>query len=336
MPKVFRNDPGRPILPVIGKIVKGRKDENGKPVDLPYFVFKGKTPQIQQEFVSLYGEQPQELEIGLPYATTRECVDVWNEEWGASLKTRCDGVHRVDPSSKAPIGACLQNCRCVPIARMPVILRRLGRLAVAVVETRSVYDIHRLRNSLSAIEKYGGILSKIPFVLRRTEETISRPVAGGRQRRTAFLLSIEVDPAYAAAMVSRLEVSPIGGVLDLEALPEAPPEEIAPIEIDDALEEPATPAPVPVRERMLAIAKAVGGDSRSCKQAIEFRYPDRAAADLTEGELAMALDILLVQAAGGNFAETMAKLQQIKNEKGFQWGAPLEEEIAFAESWTSR
>ena len=82
----------QPQFPQIGQLRKGKKDEQGRPIDLDYFRFTSEVPGVAETFNAIYGEEPRLINVFLPHQTTDENWDAWNEEYVASgLVHRCDG-----------------------------------------------------------------------------------------------------------------------------------------------------------------------------------------------------------------------------------------------------
>ena len=196
-------------FPCVGHLRKGgaKEQKNGKEVmgkDLTYFRFDTDDQRAAKMFQAAYGDRPERINVFLPYRSTEENFSAWQESWLAGgLQHRCDGetcviwydaaarVYRQEPKP-CPGG-------CKEVGRMSVIIPELQRLAYVTVETHSVNDIMVLTENLQAVESMSGDLRNIPFVLKRAIREISTPGEGGKRvRRAKSLLSIEVDPMWAA------------------------------------------------------------------------------------------------------------------------------------------
>lgn len=198
-------------FPNIGKLRKGGvKPENGKAPgkDLTYFRFDTDDRRAETMFHAVYGEQPSQINVYLPLQTAAQNFTCWQEAYVAGgLTHRCDGEtciiwldgtkYRTDPIP-CPGG-------CKEVGRLMVIIPELQRFAYVTVETHSVHDIIRLQENLQAVEFLRGDLRGIPFILKRTPVEISTPTLDGkRARREKWLLSIEVDPAWAALQLESM------------------------------------------------------------------------------------------------------------------------------------
>lgn len=210
-------------FPCIGKLRKGGEKtkrtitdkKTGQPkeietygADLTYFRFDTDDQRAATHFHAAYGEEPSEINVYLPHQASSENFSCWQEAYLAGgLQHRCDGEtcviwldngeYRTDPKP-CPGG-------CKEVGRMMVIIPELQRFAYVAVETHSVHDIIRLQENLQAVEFLRGDLRGIPFVLKRTPVEISTPGENGkRTRREKWLLSIEVDPAWAALQLESM------------------------------------------------------------------------------------------------------------------------------------
>lgn len=204
-------------FPCIGKLRKGgpkRQGKNGKEimgVDLNHFRFDTDDALAMQRFTEAYGEEPDTVTVFLPYVSTAENFSAWQEHWvGGGLRHRCDGetcvmwldeksgTYRTDPIP-CPGG-------CKETGRLMVIIPELQRFAYVSVETHSIWDIITLEENLQAIESLRGSLQGIPFNLKRRPREISTPGPDGKRvRREKWLLSIEVDPTWAAMQLDAMQ-----------------------------------------------------------------------------------------------------------------------------------
>ncbi len=198
-------------FPNIGKLRKGGvRPENGKAPgkDLTYFRFDTDDQRAASHFHAAYGEQPAQINVYLPLQTAAQNFTCWQEAYVAGgLTHRCDGEtcviwldgtkYRTDPKP-CPGG-------CKEVGRLMVIIPELQRFAYVTVETHSINDIIRLQENLQAVEFLRGDLRGIPFILKRTPVEISTPTTDGkRARREKWLLSIEVDPTWAALQLESM------------------------------------------------------------------------------------------------------------------------------------
>lgn len=198
-------------FPNIGKLRKGGvKPETGKAPgkDLTYFRFDTDDERAAKMFRAVYGDEPAEINVYLPHQTAEQNFSCWQEAYVAGgLTHRCDGEtcviwqdngrYRTDPKP-CPGG-------CKEVGRLMVIIPELQRFAFVTAETHSVNDIMTLQENLQAVEFLRGDLRGIPFILKRRPKEISTPTADGkRARREKWLLSIEVDPAWAALQLDSM------------------------------------------------------------------------------------------------------------------------------------
>jgi len=206
----------------IGQLRKGapkKKDRPGE--DLTYFrvTFLEGEEEAAAMFGETYGDQPQEVNIRLPFNTVEENFDAWRETYvQGGLVHRCDGEYvqyEVDPGTGSilvmngldadgkPV-KCDGDADCQPTGRLKVIVPELRRLAFMTVLTTSLWDILNISRQLEAIRHVNdGQLQRVPLVLKRRPRDISTPSGSGgkRARRTKWLLSVEADPAWVEARV---------------------------------------------------------------------------------------------------------------------------------------
>ena len=214
-------------FPCIGKLRKGgkkRPGKNGKEQfgeDLTYFRFDTEDERAAKMFAAAYGPEPDTIAVYLPYPTTAENFSAWQEDWLAGgLQHRCDGetcVMWLDTkigSYHTSPKPCPGGCK--PVGRLMVIIPELQRFAYVNVETHSQWDIMTLEENLLAVESLRGNLQGIPFILKRRPREISTPGPDGkRMRREKWLLSIEVDPAWAAVQLEYMHRAALTvGVVD--------------------------------------------------------------------------------------------------------------------------
>jgi len=275
----------QPQFPQIGSLRKGKRDEQGRPMDLDYFRFTSEIPGVEETFTSIYGEEPRLINVFLPHQTTDENWQAWNEEYVASgLVHRCDGEFVVryrdaqtgtyvtpEPNTiKCPYASGekerTQGQGCHPTGRLQVVVRELKRFAYVMVTTSAFNDIPKLDGQLRALEGIYGDLRGIPMQLRRLPSKISTPksekrdgkwvLTKDRARRESWLLSIEAAPDWADMQLEsqRIQALPdIPEMLQIEATIEG---EVIPREAWGA--EPEEPEDVMGAPPTLAEALQVG------------------------------------------------------------------------------
>lgn len=198
-------------FPKLGTLRKGApKPERGPGRDLNYFRFDPIDAQTGKDFADHYGDEPRSINVFLPYATTDENFQCWQEEYSASeLKHRCDGefVYERDKRTGQLVKTdrpCPGNCQ--EVGRLTVIIPELKRFAYVTVLTGSAHDLAELLSNLQAIEMLQRDLRGIPMVLRRVKRMISTPMQDGKKRRVEkWLLNIEVAPQWARSMLTSME-----------------------------------------------------------------------------------------------------------------------------------
>lgn len=215
------------MFPELGCLRKGApKTDPKKPgEDLEYFRFDTKDEDAAAEFLELFGDQPREIEIKLPFHTTDENFEAWREEYAASgLKHRCDGETCTQWLDKKTGRYCFDPIPCPggckQTGRLKVIITALERFAYVTVTTTSIWDIITLHQNLMALEMLRGSLRGIPMILGRRERWISTPADGGkRERRKKWLLCVEAKPEWV-----KLELV----AQERATRPPAPPRELRP------------------------------------------------------------------------------------------------------------
>lgn len=221
-------------FPCVGRLRKGGKKEvktinkNGQQKeietygkDLTYFRFDTDDQRAAAHFQAAYGDQPSAINVFLPHQTAAQNFSCWQEAYVAGgLTHRCDGetcviwydaknhCYKTDPIPCPYLNADPEVKKkegCKEVGRLMVIIPELQRFAYVTVETHSINDIIRLQENLQAVEFLRGDLRGIPFILKRTPVEISTPTSDGkRARREKWLLSIEVDPAWAALQLESM------------------------------------------------------------------------------------------------------------------------------------
>jgi hypothetical protein len=242
-------------FPEIGQIRKGaKKPENAPGKDLTYFrvEFDEKEVATIATFTKLYGKEPTDINIVLPFSGIDQLWDAWLEAYTAGrLVARADGekflylvdcktgnilvINGLDVATGKPrpytagqiVGYDYQNkpVKCKETARLKVVIPELQRLAYLTVLTGSKNDIANISAQLLAIQIFcagmGKGLGGTPLVLRRRPHEVSCPDPKNkslRVRRTKWLLSIEADPEFVkAALIETKRLALPGNGL---ALPE--------------------------------------------------------------------------------------------------------------------
>lgn len=210
-----------PTFPLIGSIRKGaKKTEEKKPgPDLTYFRY---VPLEEEEeaalkFHQVYGDEPREINIFLPFDEIERNFEAFMERHTASaLQCRGDGetafLWRDEDgvmqhiSKPCPLPLCKG---CKETGRLKIIIPELRRLAYVVVHTTSVWDIIELTANLEAIRLLtGNGLKGIPLVLKRRPRMVSTPRENGKRvRQEIWLLSIEADPRWMRAQLKAMEIA---------------------------------------------------------------------------------------------------------------------------------
>lgn len=245
----------------LGVLRKGapKPEQGNRPgQDLHHFRFDCDDTDAAAAFRHSYGDEPTHVNVYLPYATTAENFEAFQEEWSASaLLHRCDGVTMTrwlgkDNKYHDDPQPCTGNCK--PVGRLMVIIPELRRFAYVTVQTTSKHDIMTLQSNLEAAEMLRGDLRGIPFVVSRRPREISTPRAGkddkaSRVRTEKWLLSIEPAPAWVRYELAAMERAalPAGTI---KALPDGRSLNIVDGEIldDPEMDEPDEEDPPPAPE----------------------------------------------------------------------------------------
>ncbi len=198
-------------FPKVGVLRKGGvRPESGKAPgkDLTYFRFDSDDARANAHFRATYGDEPTMINVFLPHQTAAQNFSCWQEAYVAGgLMHRCDGETCVIWLDGKKYSTEPKPCPggCKEVGRLMVIIPELQRFAYVTVETHSINDIIRLQENLQAVEFLRGDMRGIPFILKRTPVEISTPTPDGkRARREKWLLSIEVDPAWAALQLESM------------------------------------------------------------------------------------------------------------------------------------
>jgi len=263
MPIIGLTDRGL-AFPEIGQLRKGApKNEQGYVgKDLNYFrvTFDEAETAAAATFKRVYGEQPKEVNIVLPFDDIDRVWEAWLECYTAGrMVARADGqryIYRVNPQTGEMVvkngepftpykdgevvaeiitGNKKEQLKCKPTGRLKVVIPELQRLAYVTVLTTSINDIGNISAQLEAIKKInGGRIVGIPLVLRRRPKKISTPDKDGkRARRLKYMLSIEADPEWVKAKLLEVKSLALPGN-GLALLPEPQPhEDPAPEHQDD-------------------------------------------------------------------------------------------------------
>ena len=251
MPIKGLTDRKTPTFPKIGDIRKGAKktqdDRPGK--DLTYFRYAALEGEAlaAAKFAEVYGDEPREINILLPFDEIDRNFDAFMERHTAgALQCRGDGetafMWRDDDGKMqhTPKPCPSDGCEgCKETGRLKVIIPELRRLAFVTVHTTSIWDIQELTNNLRALKSMtGNGLRGIPLVLKRRPRKVSTPRAGGKRvRQEKWLLSIEADQSWVEAQLEAMRVQALPqlpGALngeELEALEWEKTEEIDDIDI---------------------------------------------------------------------------------------------------------
>ncbi|HUW23729.1 MAG TPA: hypothetical protein VMW39_06845, partial [bacterium] len=218
-------------FPEIGRIRKGMKGEKGNPIDLDYFrvEFSEGEEETENKFMAIYGSEPKEINIFLPFNEIESMFDGWLEAYVASrMLARSDGewVHyRCDSQTGEAIvlngidvktgerekhpeddiaGQDYQGkpVKYSPIGRLKVIVPELERAAYLMVTTGSWNDIRNISQQLAGLKELNnGVIKGVPLNLRRRDKEVMVPLKDKKQRMTKSLLSIEADPNWVAARI---------------------------------------------------------------------------------------------------------------------------------------
>jgi hypothetical protein len=207
-----------PKFPQIGTLRKGGEKVNGRMgKDLDESLrFVSNDPLVQAQFEKVYGNNPQQVQVLLPYKSAQANFDAWVEAYSAgSLLWRGDGerlVLRLRDDGKAYEKWALDDPSAPEqpeggkqVGRLQVIVPALNRLGYVTVLTSSKHDIMNLHSTLSAMENLAGTLTGIQFTLKRVPSEISTPTeTAKRARRTKWLLHLEPSMGYVSAQLDTL------------------------------------------------------------------------------------------------------------------------------------
>ena len=189
--------------------------------DLDHFRFDKAKPEVMAKFKEVYGDQPREINVFLPFATKDENFDAWMKEYGAGgLKTKCTRPENREGGiilwqdntgmfSTEPKACQWPNCECKPTGVLMVIIPELvpvGGIGAVWVLTKAWNDCLELSRNLTAAEitarNLGRTLIGIPFILSRRLDDISCPPRKGsngkRVKDKKWMLHLEPHPAWVA------------------------------------------------------------------------------------------------------------------------------------------
>lgn len=224
-------------FPEIGQIRKGAAKQEGgnRPgADLPYFrvEFDGKDRR-GEKFLKVYGPQPTDINVILPFNEIDRNWDAWYEAYTAGrMVARSDGenftylvgiktgehvvINGLDKNSQPVahreiVGTYEKQkggseiVKMKPVGRLKVVVPELQSLAYLTVHTTSIHDIMNISSQLEAIQQMNsGRIAGVPLVMRRRKKMISTPDLNDkskRVRREKFLISIEADPEWVKQML---------------------------------------------------------------------------------------------------------------------------------------
>lgn len=214
-------------FPKIGDIRKGApKDKQGRVgADLDYFRYVPLEGEEEAEarFHEVFGDQPREIEIVLPFAEIERNLAAYMERHTAgALQCRGDiegGTAHMWRDKNGEIRHTPKQCPdppcegCKEVGRLNVIIPALRRFARVEVHTTSKWDIIELYGNLRALRKMtGNGLKGIPLVLKRRPRTVSTPRANGKRvRQEKWFLSLEADPEYVEAQLQAMAKEALAG-----------------------------------------------------------------------------------------------------------------------------
>lgn len=237
-------------FPEIGQIRKGAKKTARRPgKDLTYFrvEFAEGEEETDALFEKIYGTEPNNINVILPFNEIERCWGAWLEGYTAGrMVARSDGeyiVYQVDTETgdikvingkDVKTGAPVpytedmvvgkdykgKPVTCKPVGRLRVFIPELGRAAYLTVLTSSLHDIANLSDQLGALKRLNyGQIAGIPLVLRRRPKKISVPMPDGKRvRQEKWMLSIEADPQWVRLKIAETKRLALPG--NGELLPE--------------------------------------------------------------------------------------------------------------------
>ena len=290
-------------FPQIGTLRKGApKPDKGPGRDLKHFRFDSDDVDATERFQLVYGDEPTNVRVFLPFRTAQENFEAWQEHWTAgALQHRCDGetcvlwlTNRHTYSQDAKPCPHLnvdksERDRCKPTGRLKVIIPELRRLAYVTVLTSSIHDIMELSAQIEALEAFRGDLRGIPLILRRQPREISTPSGadGKRRRMEKWLLSIEAAPTWVDLQLQAQEQAALPAPMKLLPAPPADPRTGEIWDADEDADTPAAPEPVQPtvpsdRDRMLRKIAKLTSEADALELEVELLMPLEA---MTDAEL---------------------------------------------------
>lgn len=226
-------------FPQIGRIKKGEMITKGNktyPVDLDYFkadFAEGEEgDKLREIWLAVYGEQPKEINIFLPF---NEIVSMWDAhleaytasrmlarsdgpaDKGGIVLFRCDGKtgetlvrngENIESGKQEPhpedniAGYDYKNnpVEYSPVGRLKVIVPELERAAYMLLTTGSWNDCQNISQQLAGLKELNNdVIKGVPLTLRRSDHEVMAPIKGKKTRVTKSLLSIEAHPDWIAA-----------------------------------------------------------------------------------------------------------------------------------------
>lgn len=314
MPIVGLTDRGA-ALPQIGTLRKGApKPDRGIGRELPYWRFTSDDATVVQAFADAFGPTPTEIEVMLVGATVDETFDAWNEAYTTgALAHRCDGesvVLQLAPDKKSYYRwrqgegpPCPGGCKSV--GRLKVIVPKLARAGIVVVQTTSKHDLLALSGCLAFCEQMSRMqtedrlpdLRRILFVLSRYKRNISTPVLnreGNRQRVDKWLVGLQPHPTWMGHQLSARQSAALAALPEAihrrldQAVEEAGLDEDGEYADDDGFE-PEDPPRTPRRSRVVVdAARAVAAHVSADAVATSDPAPGTLAPDPEAGRVAAA------------------------------------------------
>jgi len=244
-PIIGMTDNAIPQFPRIGKLRKGAPkptSSNAPGRDLSYFRFTSDNPRVEAAFKEVYGDEPQELSVYLPFASVEDCFPTWRERWTTVLQHRCDGevctrwLQDNGQYCEDPVpcpGGCTQ------VGRLNVILPELlraGYMGLVTMETHSIHDIVNIHKTLLATIQANPdkVLTGVGFWLRRAQREISTPGEDGKRiRRKKWMVVLQPVAAWVLAQIEAADI-----LLQIEGGENGEDDEVLDADYEDSDEAP--------------------------------------------------------------------------------------------------
>lgn len=219
-------------MPRLGILRKGgEKPSESKPgPDLKHFRFDAKgDDELSAAFERRFGSEPNYIRGYLPYKTTDENFQTWQEDHGASgLKHRCDGQfvwEWIDGLLVQTDKPCPKGCKKVGYLSLviPDLIVESGRWGETTVLTHGIYDIVAIYQCLKDCEQKSGSLQGMPVVVFRKPQMV--PVSyqsNGKQIKTRaekWLIFIEPEREWVQNQMQQARSRALGVALESLALP---------------------------------------------------------------------------------------------------------------------